>query len=67
MKIGYNNVVWLSEKGNIAISSCAGIYFVSVKVFYGETYLWRWIETFEKQSDAINFSCKIKDVPLIER
>lgn len=72
MMISYNDVVWISEKGNIAITVCENMpipsfgkrYRVYIKVFLGSEWLWRHIETFEKQSYAINFSCKIKDAPL---
>ena len=68
MKIRYNKImllgekfVWFSEKGNIAITSCDGMHFVLIKEFYGIAIAWKNIATFKKQSDAINFACKMVD------
>lgn len=73
MKIVYDKLmllgekfVWFSEKGNIAITSCDGMYFVLVKVFFGSASTWNNIASFKKQSYAINFACTIKDTPVIE-
>lgn len=65
MKIGCCKVVWISEKENISISVYGKRYFVHVKVIYDYSFVWRRIRTFEKQSDAINFACKINDMPWI--
>lgn len=69
-QVGYYPVVWLSNNENIQIASCNDAwmnktYHVHRKTLYGDIFI-LWAQgIFEKQSDAINFACKINDMPLI--
>jgi len=68
-KVGYNEVVWLSNNENIQIASCNDAwmnkrYEVYRKSLYGDISILWTIGIFEKQSDAINYAIKIVDTPI---
>ena len=69
MKIGGNNIVWLSENENVQITSSTKygkIYIVSRTHVYGYTSVRLSIATFKTQGEAINYTSNITDVPIKE-
>ena len=69
-QVGYYPVVWLSNNENILIASCNDAwmnrsYHVYRKTLYDDISILWTQGIFKKQSDAINFACKINDMPLI--
>lgn len=69
MIIGFGYVVWISEKENIFVPSTKTrythqMYCVHQKVLYYHTYIKEYVKSFDKQSDAINFACKMIDRPI---
>ena len=70
MKIRGNEVLWLSEKGNVAVVyaqfDLGEKYKVFRKVKYGDNSIWEYNIGFGTQGEAINYAERILD-RLIER
>lgn len=65
MKIRGDKVLWLSEKGNIAVTysqfDLGGKYKIYRKVKYGDNSVWEYNNTFGTQGEAISYAKQILD------
>ena len=68
MKIKGNEVLWLSEKGNVAVSyaqfDLGAKYKVFRKVKYGDNSIWEYNNSFGTQGEAIMYAKQILDTEI---
>lgn len=68
MKIKGNEVLWLSEKGNVAVAyaqfDLGKKYKVSRKVKYGDNSIWEYNNSFGTQGEAIRYAKQILDTEI---
>lgn len=65
MKIRKNEVLWLSNKENVAVTysqfDLGGKYKIYRKVKYGDNSVWEYNNTFGAQGEAISYAKQILD------
>lgn len=65
MKIRGNEVLWLSKKGNVAVSyaqfDLGAKYKLFRKVKYGDNSIWEYDNAFGTQGEAIRYARQILD------
>lgn len=70
MKIKGNEILWLSDKGNAAVTygqfDLGAKYKVLRRVRYGENIVWDYVNSFTDYCEALNYAKKIYDC-IIER
>lgn len=68
MKIRGDEVLWLSEKGNVAVTyaqfDLGAKYKIFRKVKYGDNSVWEFNNAFGTQSEAIGYAKQILDVEI---
>ena len=68
MKIKGNEVLWLSEKGNVAVAyaqfDLGEKYKVFHKVKYGNNSIWEYNNSFGTQGEAIRYAKQILDTEI---
>ena len=68
MKIRGDEVLWLSEKGNVAVTyaqfDLGEKYKIFRKVKYGDNSIWEYNISFGTQGEAIKYAKQILDVRL---
>ena len=68
MKIRGNELLWLSEKGNVAVTyaqfDLGAKYKIFRKVKYGDSSVWEFNNAFGTQSEAVGYAKQILDVEI---
>ena len=68
MKIKGNEVLWLSEKGNVAVAyaqfDMGEKYKVFCKVKYGDNSIWEYNNSFGTQGEATKYAKQILDTEI---